>query len=493
MYEPEATRQQRLAYEKVLYRYSTALEHGDFDTIIAILKMAERDPSLEQMIIENHSEGYQQEEHRMHQNDTSSRVTPSRSDTAPSLPERVRKPGKRWFVALERIVAVLVAAILVASALFLFTTHNKQQPKGGPTSTGVQTTTPAGIVVAANLHALTARDASTGALLWQNTALGTLDLNAPVGLTIADQTVYAAYNKQVWAFQVSTGKLLWHRTLGTVSPTVIIGDPLPQLAVDHSIVYASGYSGGNLYALNATTGQILWSYDAPIPALLTVGNGIAYVLASDSDSQNAVKALQGKNGRVLWQYNTTMPLSAVVADHVLYVQTAHSLINDPTGDHKEQKPLFALNATSGNAIWSTVAPANAPSQLVVAQGMVVLFDGNHFCGYHASTGKSAWCTTGPQNDINGAGLISVGGVVYGVYSPSFNGSLVEAINPQSGHVYWSREGNFVAGNSPQVLALGDSLILPAGQVVLSRTNGRVLWKFPDDVLAAAVNSYMLPR
>jgi hypothetical protein len=39
MYEPEATRQQRLAYEKVLYRYSTALEHGDFDTIIAILNM----------------------------------------------------------------------------------------------------------------------------------------------------------------------------------------------------------------------------------------------------------------------------------------------------------------------------------------------------------------------------------------------------------------------------------------------------------------------
>jgi outer membrane protein assembly factor BamB len=485
MYEPEATRQQRLAYEKVLYRYSTALEHGDFDTIIAILKMAERDPFLEQMIIEAHSEGYQQEEYSMHQNDTRSQVAQPQPGTAPSLPERVRKPKKRWFVALERTVTVLVVAILVAGALFLFTTHNKQQPKGSLTNTGAQKTTPAGIVVAANLHALTARDASTGALLWQNTALGTLDLNAPVGLTIADQTVYAAYNKQVWAFQVSTGKSLWHRTLGTVGPTVIIGDFLPQLAVDQNIVYTSGYSGGNLYALNATTGQILWSYNAPI---LTVGNGIAYVLASNDNNQNAVKALQGKNGRVLWHYNTPMPLSAVLADNVLYVQAAHSLINDPTGDHKERKPLFALNATNGNAIWSTVAPANSPSQLVVAQGMVVLFDGNHFCGYHASTGKSAWCTTGPQNDINGAGLISVGGVVYGVYNPSFNGSLVEAINPQSGQVYWSREVNILAGNSPQVLALGDSLILPVGQVVLSRINGRILWKFPDDVLAAAVNS-----
>ncbi len=38
--------------EKILYRYSCALERGDFDTIVAILKRAENDALLERMIVE---------------------------------------------------------------------------------------------------------------------------------------------------------------------------------------------------------------------------------------------------------------------------------------------------------------------------------------------------------------------------------------------------------------------------------------------------------
>jgi hypothetical protein len=77
----------------------------------------------------------------------------------------------------------------------------------------------------------------------------------------------------------------------------------------------------------------------------------------------------------------------------------------------------------------------------------------------------------------------VNGIVYGI-----NAGLVEAINPQNGQVYWSKDENFGASNSPQILSLGDDLILPIGKIVLSRTNGNILWKFPDYVLAAAVYS-----
>lgn len=495
MYEQQTARQQRLAYEKILYRYSTALEQGDFDTIIALLKMAENDSYLEQLLIETHNEGYQQEEHSMQQNDIDTPATQPAPMPTPSMPKRARKPRKRWIVALERTVAVLVAAALVASALVLFSTHNKQQVRVKSTPTTQTGASSDGIVVTVSMRSFTAstldlaaRNARTGALLWQNSSLGSAGLNSSYGLAIAGQTVYVAYNKQVWTFQLKNGKQLWNQPLGKDDSFAVIGDAMPQLIVDQGIVYASGYSDGNLYALNAQTGAILWTYDAPIPALLTVSNGIAYVLKGEYDTQNGVIALQGTNGNVLWHYDTALPLSAVVADNVLYVQTTAALTDDPAAENKEQKQLIAINATNGNKIWSVVAPANGPSPLVVSQGMVVLFDGNHFCGYHTSNGSKAWCTTGPENDINGSGLFSVDGIVYGVYNPSFTEGLVEAINPQNGQMEWTKSGAFEASNTPQILAQGDILIVPVGGIVVSRTNGNILWKLSGNVLAAAVNS-----
>ena len=53
--------QRQRTVEKALYRYSSALARGDFDTVAAVLHEAEQDPALEQMILELHAE-YQVEE-----------------------------------------------------------------------------------------------------------------------------------------------------------------------------------------------------------------------------------------------------------------------------------------------------------------------------------------------------------------------------------------------------------------------------------------------
>ncbi|MCC6804382.1 MAG: hypothetical protein IT319_15980, partial [Anaerolineae bacterium] len=39
-------------YEQLLFRYSSALERGDFETVADVLRQAERDPALEQMILD---------------------------------------------------------------------------------------------------------------------------------------------------------------------------------------------------------------------------------------------------------------------------------------------------------------------------------------------------------------------------------------------------------------------------------------------------------
>ncbi len=53
---PEA----RMEREKLLFRYSSALEDGDFETVSAVLRQAQADPQLERMLLEL-NQAYQDE------------------------------------------------------------------------------------------------------------------------------------------------------------------------------------------------------------------------------------------------------------------------------------------------------------------------------------------------------------------------------------------------------------------------------------------------
>jgi hypothetical protein len=302
-------RQQCLAYEKTLYRYSTALERGDLDTIITILHEAEDDPYLEHLIFEMHQEDYQKEEPTMSR--VSSKQSPATEETLPpelnrslrSQPEQAPRTRKRWLTTLRGIAAVAVVAILISSALLIFSAVNashdfakKQQSSSGSSNKPalhnivvVAEVTLAGS--AAGREVLTARDAYTGVKLWSYTVPKGLDstgkgtkglvFNGGANLVVQDHVVYFASNKQVLALHALDGTLIWKTDLGTVDQNVVIGDPLPLLVVEQGRVYASGYSHGNLYTLDAKTGKIIWHYDASEPALLSVNKGVAYVTANE--------------------------------------------------------------------------------------------------------------------------------------------------------------------------------------------------------------------
>lgn len=507
-------RQQRLAYEKTLYRYSTALERGDLDTIITILHEAEDDPYLEHLIFEMHQEDYQKEEPTM--SHVSSKQSPASEETSlPELnrslrsqPEQAPRTRKRWLTTLRGIAAVAVVAILIGSALLIFSAVNASHDlaKKQQTSTGFSNKTLHNIVVAAELtlagstagrEVLTARDASTGVKLWSYTVPKGLESNVKVikgnkglaydgeaNLVVQDHVVYFAGNKQVLALHALDGTLTWQTDLGTMDQHVVTGDPLPLLVVEQGRVYASGYSQGNLYTLDAKTGKIIWHYDAPEPALLSLNNGVAYVTANE----HYIKALDGKDGHTLWTQDVqTGPISATVANNVFYVQVTHSFIDDPTGSHKDQRPLIALNATTGTQLWSVMSQADNPTDLVVVQNMLVLFDGSHFCGYHTSDGTHAWCTTGPQNTVSGVGIASNNGSIYGIFNLDGGRQRVQAINPQNGKIYWSKDVDGVVSNAPLIHPFGDSLVLPLSRAVLDQATGKELWHFDavENVLVIA--------
>jgi hypothetical protein len=101
------TQHDLLMREKTLFRYSGALERGDFDTVSAILQEAERDPELEQMILEL-NEVYQAEWERQQR--------PAQSRARRGAPEHRRPFRFRVPARLPAIAAAVIVIVVVGIA-----------------------------------------------------------------------------------------------------------------------------------------------------------------------------------------------------------------------------------------------------------------------------------------------------------------------------------------------------------------------------------------
>ena len=92
-------------------------------------------------------------------------------------------------------------------------------------------------------------------------------------------------------------------------------------AVAGGTVYV-GSNEGNVYALNAVTGQKRWSFvaEAQVGSSPTVANGVVYVGTEFVGAFN-VLALNSANGNRLWGFQTGNEVfsSPTVADGVVYV------------------------------------------------------------------------------------------------------------------------------------------------------------------------------
>ncbi len=182
---------------------------------------------------------------------------------------------------------------------------------------------------------------------------------------ITDGVVYVP-NSSLYALNESTGALLWSYTAQCFdSPVVAKG-----------VVY-DGSCDGNVYALDATTGAVVWIYstgaaDSYAPA---VANGVVYVGDSSyngvvyAGAGNDVYAVDANTGVQLWSYPTGDWVGGpAVANGVVY---ASSYDNN----------VYALNASTGALLgnyntsnWRVVDPVVVDGTLYVgANGAIYAF------------------------------------------------------------------------------------------------------------------------
>jgi outer membrane protein assembly factor BamB len=267
--------------------------------------------------------------------------------------------------------------------------------------------------------------------------------------------------------------------------------------------------GPNVFALNATTGAIIWRY-ATAGAMTvspTVSKSQVFV-ASDIGATHFMRALGAKDGALVWQYTRNQPPqcmcshNATLGANLVFAQTdGHDLYAfAPMGNMPSRRlwqfksdgarltrpataqglvvfgsaddDLYGLDAATGARRWIAKTGYSFVAPPLVVNDRVI--DGNRGGTVHAyalATGKSLWsfATNGP---IKFAPIAS-GSRVYLVSEDRH----VYALNAITGKLIWQHRMADVA-MSPPVLQ-GKRLIVAnrAGDAIaLNAQTGALLWR-----------------
>jgi outer membrane protein assembly factor BamB len=201
---------------------------------------------------------------------------------------------------------------------------------------------------------------------------------------VANGLVYVSDTGDLYALDATTGALIWQYEVNGQaqygSPTIV-----------NNVVYLTA-SDKNVYALNATTGKLIWKY-ATAGQIFTapaVANGVLYV----SSGASIVYALDAGTGVLIWtkQFGSSIgpPKSLsgseggqAVANGVLYVEVLRSA---------QTYDLYALDAGTGAVLWRSPSVGSALSTPAAANGVVYVARGDLISALNAATGVPLWQT-----------------------------------------------------------------------------------------------------
>jgi uncharacterized repeat protein (TIGR01451 family) len=213
-----------------------------------------------------------------------------------------------------------------------------------------------GAVYVGSIQFIYALNARTGALLWSHD-----EIEVASSPAAANGVVYvtAAGGANVDALDAGTGTLLWTYTVPGQSSN-IVSSP----AVANGLVYF-GSDDGKVYALNASTGAVLWSFvtGRPVESSPAVANGVVYIGSDDGK----VYALNASTGGVLWSFNTgSSPTDNNLSGIFGGVRSSPALANGVVYVGSDNGNLYALNAGTGAWLWGHyTGPAGRFSPVVV--------------------------------------------------------------------------------------------------------------------------------
>jgi outer membrane protein assembly factor BamB len=310
--------------------------------------------------------------------------------------------------------------------------------------------------------------------LWLTLGAASTSADAQATSSPADWTQFHRDNMQRWdPYETVLGvnsvgglQLKWKNTIGNFGGAI-----QSSPAVVNGVIY-SGSDGGNVYALNASTGVLLWSFSTngyAVSSSPAVANGIVYVGSGDGN----VYALNASTGGLLWSYGVGafpgVESSPAVVNGVVYVSSYEGNV-------------YALNASTGAKLWSSdtgaiiyySSPAVANGVVYACNGTVESSQGpGIIVALNASTGAKLWSyDTGASIGVSSPAVAN--GVVY---VGSDNGN-VYALNASTGALLWKYTTGSYVYSSPAVangvvyIGSGDGNVY-----ALNASTGAKLWSY----------------
>jgi outer membrane protein assembly factor BamB len=307
-----------------------------------------------------------------------------------------------------------------------------------------------GVVYQSTAYGVFARDAATGALRWRAPlgadAVGTGPRDVRSFPAVADGMVLVGFGQVertdmgVAALSAATGKTLW--TLTTASKTA----PAGNLTLVNGVLYVD--VGGRVYAVTARTGHVLWHRAGYLdPAVV---DGRVYVLA-EADAGN-IDALSAKTGRMLWRFQRKQGVR-----FPSFVMVTGGVVYSGAGEQ-----LYELNASTG-ALEKTLSTGCELREQAgaLASGVAYVICGGkpdgpaYAVAISVTSGKHLWkLTFGRSGGADLSTPVVANGVLYlESFANHTRKNTVEAVGATSGKTLWSA-GLPIKTNSDLTVAEG---------------------------------------
>jgi outer membrane protein assembly factor BamB len=223
-------------------------------------------------------------------------------------------------------------------------------------------------------------DANTGVKVWSFQGLNPANGDVGTGASVtapgvngfADGVAYISNNGgYTYALDLTTGALIWKFNWASLTGGTLSGPPRGTAAVAGNMVVVPGPTG--VVGLNATTGAQVWSWTGPQPsdsaAAVTGPPGQQVVAVTDLSGN--LDVLNVQTGKLLYQFNTGgfAVTSVAEADGNLYVASGSGFLYDfglqgankpaPTGAVTSPAPGSQLPNPNGNLNITGTATAAA--------------------------------------------------------------------------------------------------------------------------------------
>jgi len=260
-----------------------------------------------------------------------------------------------------------------------------------------------------------------------------------------------SYDGNLYALHAQRGELLWkYTTQGGIASSPLVADDLVFFgSEDHA-----------LYALHTRTGRLKWSLSTQ--GRIRSSPRLAYEHLFFGSDDQLFYALRARTGRITWRFEAKAPIhsSAAISGGTLFF-----------GD--EEGYLYALDAASGEVKWNYQAGGKITSSPAVEEDLVLVGCGDsHIYALDLEKGGVIWRyrTEGPviSSPAVAKGVVYIGSTDYRLY----------ALEAKTGKPKWYYSTEGAVTSSPR-LAEGAVYFgsIDGHLYCLDAQSGELRWRF----------------